>query len=186
MTTLKTLVDETTNIKDELVSCYDSIKNTLVEKEISISDTDKLSDLSEKIKVLNNINVVAGDNTTFYEDSNYAYYYANGTYANIRSCNLPIEGSYRIKSYSCFDSSVSYIANSYVYMKYMIYTNGVKVWESSVRTTSNGLQGTPTYFTVDTVKVKGNSTLYVAVKMTHTQSSYYNIANTYLKVSADV
>ena len=48
MTTLKSLVDEIINIKNEIVECHANLKNILIEKEVATSDTDKLTDLIEK------------------------------------------------------------------------------------------------------------------------------------------
>lgn len=50
MTTLKNLIDETTNIKNELKTCYTNLKNNLVGKGIDCSPSDKLPNLISKIK----------------------------------------------------------------------------------------------------------------------------------------
>ena len=52
MATLKTLVDETTNIKNELKECYSNLKNNLVEKGVECSDSDKMSSLIDKVNEL--------------------------------------------------------------------------------------------------------------------------------------
>ena len=52
MATLKSLVDETTDIKDELKSCHSNLKNTLIGKGVECSDTDKMSSLIDKVEVL--------------------------------------------------------------------------------------------------------------------------------------
>ena len=52
MATLKSLVDETTNIKNELVECHATLKNNLVEKGIEVSSYDKLSYLVDDVKKL--------------------------------------------------------------------------------------------------------------------------------------
>ena len=49
MANLKNLVDETTNIKNELVECHTNLKNNLIEKGVECSDTDKMSSLIDKI-----------------------------------------------------------------------------------------------------------------------------------------
>ena len=68
MATLKTLVDETTNIKNELATCYANLKTNLVEKGLNISNTDKIQDLIEKINALEGItNVVSGDDIILIE-----------------------------------------------------------------------------------------------------------------------
>lgn len=49
MSTLKQLVDETTNIKNELITCHANLKNNLIEKSVECSDTDKLLSLVGKV-----------------------------------------------------------------------------------------------------------------------------------------
>lgn len=49
MSTLKQLVDETTNIKNELKTCHANLKNNLIEKSIECSSTDKLLSLVNKV-----------------------------------------------------------------------------------------------------------------------------------------
>jgi hypothetical protein len=49
MSTLKQLVDETTNIKNELKTCYANLKNNLVNKKIQVNNNDKILDLINKI-----------------------------------------------------------------------------------------------------------------------------------------
>lgn len=62
MTTLKNLVDETTNIKNELVSCHSNLKNNLIKKGVKCSSTDKMSSLIDKIDgIVVGDNVVAGE-----------------------------------------------------------------------------------------------------------------------------
>ena len=49
MSTLKQLVDETANIKNELTTCHTNLKNNLIEKGVECSDTDKLLSLVGKV-----------------------------------------------------------------------------------------------------------------------------------------
>lgn len=49
MATLKNLVDETTSIKNELVTCHTNLKNNLITKGVECSDADKLSSLVNKV-----------------------------------------------------------------------------------------------------------------------------------------
>ena len=63
MATLKNLVDETTNIKNELVECHTNLKNTLIEKGVKCSDTDKMLSLVNKAGNIETVSkVVASDN----------------------------------------------------------------------------------------------------------------------------
>ena len=50
MATLKSLVNETTNIKNELVECHATLKNNLIEKDVECSEDDKLAVLVDKVK----------------------------------------------------------------------------------------------------------------------------------------
>lgn len=49
MSTLKQLVDETTNIKNELKTCHTNLKTNLIDKGVECSDTDKLLSLVGKV-----------------------------------------------------------------------------------------------------------------------------------------
>lgn len=49
MSTLKQLVDETTNIKNELVTCHTNLKKNLTLKGISVSSSEKMSSLVSKV-----------------------------------------------------------------------------------------------------------------------------------------
>ena len=54
MATLKGLVDETTNIKNELVECHSKLLNILTLKSVEVSEEDKLEDLIEKVDLFDN------------------------------------------------------------------------------------------------------------------------------------
>lgn len=49
MATLKNLVDETTNIKNEIVECYSKLSSILTSKNIEVSEEDKMLDLISKV-----------------------------------------------------------------------------------------------------------------------------------------
>ena len=62
MATLKTLVDETTNIKNELKTCYTNLKNNLSVKGVECSNSDKMPSLINKIAIINTMpKCVPGD-----------------------------------------------------------------------------------------------------------------------------
>ena len=63
MATLNELVNETTNIKNEIVTCHESLKSNLVKKGIECSNTDKMSSLIEKVDQIKKAegNAVAAD-----------------------------------------------------------------------------------------------------------------------------
>ena len=49
MATLKSLGDETTNIKNELKTCHTNLKNNLIAKGVECGDSDKISNLIDKV-----------------------------------------------------------------------------------------------------------------------------------------
>lgn len=49
MSTLKQLVGETTNIKNELITCHANLKTNLIDKGVECSNTDKLLSLANKV-----------------------------------------------------------------------------------------------------------------------------------------
>ena len=74
MATLKSLVDETTNIKNELVECHTNLKNNLIEKGVDCSDTDKLPVLINKIANIQTIKKsTVGTSATLYQSKPSAY-----------------------------------------------------------------------------------------------------------------
>ena len=101
MATLKSLVDETTTIKDELVTCHSNLKNNLTEKGIECSDADKMSSLIDKVNYIQqSYNVVAGDDVVLYEFSDNSHNIYQKTYTYNIFCS--VNGSFRFnyKGYS--------------------------------------------------------------------------------------
>lgn len=73
MSALNTLIDETTNIKNELITCYTNLKNNLIEKGVECSDKDKFENLVSKINLISvgkkwasGISVMGNHNNKFY------------------------------------------------------------------------------------------------------------------------
>ena len=69
MATLKNLVDETTNIKNELTRCYDNLRSNLTNKNIDFLDSDKLEMLIDKVSQIKTYEKVAGDEKTYISDA---------------------------------------------------------------------------------------------------------------------
>ena len=70
MTTLKQLVNETTNIKNELTRCYDNLRANLTNKYVEVSNNDKLSSLISKVLDINTYKKIAGTEKVYMSDSN--------------------------------------------------------------------------------------------------------------------
>ena len=72
MATLKSLVDETSIIKNELIECYTNLKSTLIRKGIDASNL-KLSKLIEKTSELVAVEYVSGDSIIMAEINDTEY-----------------------------------------------------------------------------------------------------------------
>ena len=85
MATLKQLVDETTNIKNELKTCHTNLKNNLIDKGVDCNSSDKLLSLANKVgeielgkKWVSGSTSSSGNRTLFRkwnDDSDYNTYY---------------------------------------------------------------------------------------------------------------
>ena len=95
MATLKSLVDETNNIKNELKTCHTTLKNNLIAKGVECSEDDKMSSLVDKVNGLIVIKepVSPGDNFFVVYDKN--EYYASDQPVFV-SPAIKLKGSYRV------------------------------------------------------------------------------------------
>ena len=76
MSTLKELVNETTNIKDELVTCHTNLKNNLITKGVECSDADKLLSLVNKVGEISTAVIVEPSDNVLMELGSLANYVA--------------------------------------------------------------------------------------------------------------
>ena len=60
MATLKQLVDETTNIKNELKTCHANLKTNLIDKGVQILEEDKILNLVRKIADIKELKFAIG------------------------------------------------------------------------------------------------------------------------------
>ena len=97
MATLKSLVDETGNIKNELVECHTNLKNNLIAKGVECSDNDKMSSLIDKVNDLKtSIKVTVSDNIIISTHVDYSYVVNVNNYVNAFNFLTFFEGSARI------------------------------------------------------------------------------------------
>ena len=78
MATLKELVNETTNIKDELKTCHSNLSSALTEKGVSVTSEDKMPNLIDKInslKVQTNIPIAGTGVVLYYREEEKATKY---------------------------------------------------------------------------------------------------------------
>ena len=64
MATLKSLVDEVTNIKNELKTCHTNLRNNLIKKGVECEDSDKMASLISKVEEVS-LTSKASDNILF-------------------------------------------------------------------------------------------------------------------------
>lgn len=70
MATLKNLVDETTNIRNEIANCYSNLKTNLTNRNVEVLNSDKLSSLISKVLDIKTYQKVAGTEKVYMSDSN--------------------------------------------------------------------------------------------------------------------
>ena len=69
MATLKQLVDETTNIKNELKTCHTNLKNNLIEKGVEVQNDAKIGDLIGNVKNIQTVRgIVKGEGIIYKKD----------------------------------------------------------------------------------------------------------------------
>ena len=91
MATLKSLVDETSNIKNELKTCHTNLKNNLVNKGVNVSNSDKFSSLINKVKDISiGKKWASGSNVV---GSNYKYITGYNYISTITASNLGFKPS---------------------------------------------------------------------------------------------
>ena len=117
MATLKSLVDETTDIKNELKTCHVNLKNNLIAKGVECSDNDKMSSLIDKVNGITIAQITAGDSILMYCDSSgYSYGEVSAGYFGTNfEYVFKAHGDYRL-SINCKSS----IGGSRVYIKFVI------------------------------------------------------------------
>ena len=86
MATLKSLVDETTSIKNEIVECRDILKQILIDKKIEDLDFEyKLPNLISKVNLFDNY--LYGGTTLFLYKNGDEYSQVTGTWSEVASKN---------------------------------------------------------------------------------------------------
>ena len=98
MATLKSLVSETTKIKNELKTCHTNLKNNLVGKGVACSDTDKMSSLIDKVGDINTVATIAPSNDIIFNNSN-QYKIQYGSWVEIFKYKCMFNGGVRVKFY---------------------------------------------------------------------------------------
>lgn len=99
MATLKNLVDETSNIKNELVTCHTNLKNNLIAKGVECINSDKLANLISKVDNINTTKkVVASSNNDIFFSSYYET--VSTTYSVACKFYVGFEGSVLISSFA--------------------------------------------------------------------------------------
>ena len=88
MTTLKKLVDETTNIRNEIVNCYSSLKTNLTNKYVEVSNNDKLSSLISKVLDIKIYQKIAGTEKVYMSDSNEYSSYNTSSFEKLKTYEI--------------------------------------------------------------------------------------------------
>ena len=156
MATLKSLVDETTNIKNELKTCHANLKNNLSAKGIEVSSEDKLGALVDKIPNIKGYtltNVDTGNTLTFgtYKKTLTTYSSGKGTHKEFVFDRI-MKGFYNVSVYGTRYNGT--IDKSYV----SIVLDGVEIGKINFSTNNSAYTEVYQFETVD---IKKNSSLKI-------------------------
>ena len=136
MSTLKNLVDETTNIKNELVTCHANLKNNLIEKGVEVLPSDKMSTLISKVSnILGIKGIIAGISTLEFEDEA-EYTTKSSNFEVVKTITLNTRFPQEGRSIS-FDIRKTTTATTTAKAKFHIKRNGEGVFTSNEFTNSS-------------------------------------------------
>ena len=155
MATLKSLVDETSNIKNELKNCHTTLKNNLIEKGVEVLPSYKMSTLISKINNIKGYILSAQESSNtiiFGKYTGNLTYYTNekGTYKKF-TFDRVMKGFYNVRIYGANFGTVT--SKSYV----SIVLDGVEICKIRFNSTTAYTQ----IVQFETNDVRGNSTLEI-------------------------
>ena len=175
MATLKSLVDETTDIKDELKACHSNLKNTLIEKGVECSDNDKMSSLIDKVGDVEQVNKVIASSKVLI-NANLATYTSTGTAEEeVYAFYMGLVGSVRISAKLRSTGAL----NTPARMVFRLTRNGKTTYASQTFATNNS-QITASY---DFNDVQNGDLIKVAAWSTDT---YCNTVISNLTIGGDI
>ena len=169
MATLKSLVDETTNIKNELKTCHSNLKNNLIQKGVTCSDNDKISTLINRVGEISTVKFIAGNSCTVYSNNN-KY---KGLKGDQFIGTFEVKGD--IKSIRLTARGCSTGAAFGVGVKFKVNRNGVIVLDSKVPFTTHG-SGTVSEITGDFSDIEKGD----IIELYYTGSGAINIEANYV------
>lgn len=153
MATLKNLVDETTNIKNELKTCHSNLKNNLIAKGVEVLPSDKMPTLISKINNIKGYILSAQESSntiTFGKYTESLSYYSNGKGTHKKfTFDRVMKGFYNVRIYGANYGSVT--SKSYV----SIVLDGVEIGQIRFNSTTAYTE----IFQFETNDVRDNSTL---------------------------
>ena len=161
MATLKSLVDETTNIKNELVECHTNLKNNLIAKGVECSDNDKMLNLINEINTIEPTkSVVASDNILFQTKSDNVsceIYTNSSSYVTVYKFPIGFNGSIRVYGELLSSSSSS---DLYANMIFNLVRNGLTIETSGTLACKNKL----TSFSYDFDGIKSGDVIEISIR----------------------
>ena len=171
---MSTLSNEINNVKDKIVKCHTDLKNNLIEKGVEVSDSDKMSDLVEKVGDIRTINAITKIKGYLYEGS----HIVTGAMSTCYSTGVANYKNYIIHTFGRETSS-----NTYSYSYYYDTNTG----EINTFNSTQGIWGSRQLKIDDEhyIYVADSSGIYKLTvnmdtkKITSTKISPTNIGNTY-------
>lgn len=181
MTTLKTLVDETTNIKNELINCRTNLKNNLIEKDVECSDIDKISSLIDKVNNIKGFKMVPGDTCSipgFVSKSNNT----TTTMNVVTDFSITMGGNLRLSL--CYWLNIHYGSTLYAQIIVTVKRNSETYYTETIplTITSTGY----VYVNIDKINFEYGDTLTVFMGFTRNYNNQYRLYGSLSNISYDL
>ena len=101
MATLEQLVNETTNIKNELKTCHSNLKNALAKKGVEVVEEDKMSSLINKVNSINIPKATFGETCIAFKGCDIQTPFNSNSYTLVSSFRyVSLSGAYRVSAFS--------------------------------------------------------------------------------------
>ena len=187
MATLKNLVDETTNIKNELVECHSNLSSILTSKNVEVSEEDKMSILIDKV---NEFDEVTRPLYLYNYGEFFPNFFMESTYASGGAVTLNVDNISFKHNSSVNRSGLIYISTkaidlskyNFLYFKYKITSfNGyghLYVGTHSSKISNPETNGIAEYYQrIENGKVALNTEILGKVDISTIQSGYIALRN---------
>jgi hypothetical protein len=181
MATLKNLVDETTNIKNELVACHGDLKKNLIKKGVECSDSDKMSSLVDRVNNIKGFKIVPGDTYSipgFVSKSNNT----TTTMNVVTDFNVTMGGNLRLSL--CYWLNTHYGSTLYAQIIVTVKRNSETYYTETIPLTITSTGSV--YVNIDKISFEYGDTLTVFMGFTQSYNNQYRLYGSLSNISYDL